>query len=1079
MPRPVFTAPDRSCRLIAPVAVRIVASLLLVAGIAQVPAAAAPSEAKRPFLEPEPPAASLPRAARAPARGDTIDFGFYEIRSDGLAYAVRDGLWTFDHGAPDPLEGWTSIDRTDNGGEFWRRMTQEIWMDEGNDLPWPHMNGSPGIALCGLSKPRADTLAWVAGAGYGDLWRQRLTSPALTYDGSGSVDLAFNYFNDTESMYDYTRLYLVVGTTRTLLNSPGFSDRIGIDEAGVILPQTFAHVITNAEFGGGPNPEFQLQFEFTSDISFSDEDGNFATSYGACGFDHLLVAGANLVPPVSSIYEFDTSLEGWTPSRCPAVGSFLGVAPLSQYSVADACACALSGHVLEMHDESLHHPGGPAPQFEIAVSPICDRRADIGDPAYLQYGRISAEWAQYGELPQAGGILYRAGWSYFPYANPDLPGLEQWSPRVVSNTGGFIAWLDCYELSSVGTDEGVPPTAEKVRFLYEIVSSCAAFGIPDCGQQTSFAPVIDNIRIRNTSSPQSPALVLRSGSRFQDGFGQLGSVLDVGDAGNADIWRNMRWASGPPVRLGDSLLVSGPTPTSSTRWEARLWLRLKRTGPGQSGNAVYNQWKNALHAAKGIDFFTGPNPGFTWGYMDSVETGTSVDNRSFCSQFRDGPSPGGQYLPADPNHNWGGGGEQAEGNEILPDLCFTPGTKIEYFMTANFICAPLGYSYLPDTLGRNYWEFEILPAYRVDGGASRFPCVLYVNGARNESDQEYIEAALWKIHSGSAGPIPDPAPWDRYDYYAADRDDCGSFFRLAGGNNGATLQQLLGYKTVLFDTGARTLSGPGKTVPDDWYGLAQWLSSSACTSNNRIQGLYLSGSDIAGDIDRAYPALLNDDLGAGLACGYRIYYDDPGCPPGETANDENFCVRLQPVAGAVAPMDLPVDLYDNGCPGARFTVLGTTGSGQGSLRYRNVSAPDSASFAQVVNDQLASGLRYRTVLSGFDPRHVAARGPTTECPIDSNSVVTGIAAQLDAALGWLLCGDFAGYPLCDTRRATAARGRSRIAAPRGSRNRRRTSMFPDSIPAGRTLPMRAPRSGSLSSGTDGYGFSSATWPGAR
>jgi len=121
----------------------------------------------------------LPERSLPPSRADTINFGFYEVREDGLKYAVRDGKWTWDHGAADPLEGWTSVDLTANDREYWRHVTESIWNAEGNPLPWPQMNASPGIALCGATKGHADSLNWAGGVGYGNHWCQRLISPAL------------------------------------------------------------------------------------------------------------------------------------------------------------------------------------------------------------------------------------------------------------------------------------------------------------------------------------------------------------------------------------------------------------------------------------------------------------------------------------------------------------------------------------------------------------------------------------------------------------------------------------------------------------------------------------------------------------------------------------------------------------------------------------------------------------------------------------------------------------------------------------------------------------------------------------
>ncbi len=84
-------------------------------------------------------------AGSSPARSDTVDFGSYEIRPDGLKYAVLGETWTWDHGAADPLEGWTSADLTQNEADFWRQVTEASLAAEGNPAPWPLMNASLGI----------------------------------------------------------------------------------------------------------------------------------------------------------------------------------------------------------------------------------------------------------------------------------------------------------------------------------------------------------------------------------------------------------------------------------------------------------------------------------------------------------------------------------------------------------------------------------------------------------------------------------------------------------------------------------------------------------------------------------------------------------------------------------------------------------------------------------------------------------------------------------------------------------------------------------------------------------------------
>lgn len=387
---------------------------------------------------------SVPGAVeRAAARSDTVDFGFYEIRPDGKAYAVQGGRWTFDHGAPDPWEGWTADDATENDRDFWRHMDASTWLAEGNPPPWPQMIGA-GMALCGAGQNLADTLGWAAGIGYGNEWCQRLVSPELTYSGSGSVQLSFLYFNETEEDYDYSKIFVQVGTNRTPINTPGFTGIIGVGPTGVITPQGWTHAITNGELGGGGQSRpFRIVLEFDSDGYLSDDDGesNWDARYGAIGVDDVALDGANLVPPVSRSYAFETDLEGWTAERCPGVGSYFGVAPLSLYGLPDYCECNMAGNVMEFHDDNLGHPDD---QHETAVSPIFDRQ-DLG-PGYLDYNLILAEAQIAGPLGSSG-MVYRFGWSYYPYEDPDVP---------ASSAGRLASGLPCFSGEAPAAPRSIP-----------------------------------------------------------------------------------------------------------------------------------------------------------------------------------------------------------------------------------------------------------------------------------------------------------------------------------------------------------------------------------------------------------------------------------------------------------------------------------------------------------------------------------------------------------------------------------------------------------------------------------------------
>lgn len=953
-----------------------------------------------------------PQSQLAPTLRDTIDFGFYEIRLDGLKYAVLGGKWTFDHGAADPLEGWTATDLTANDKDYWRHMTQAIWNAEGNGGQWPAMNASVGIALCGATKGHADSLGWEAGVGYGNNWCQRLTSPTLVYDGSGSVDLSFNYFNQTEPEYDYSKVFVNSGAVSTLLNPPGFDGFVGIDTLGVITQVSYARSILNAELGGGTTQRnFTIVLEFKSDGGLSDEDGTSGWDdfYGPWGVDNVLVQN-NLVPNTPMSYNFDNGLQGWTASKCPGIGSFMGIAPRSNYVLQDPCACELSGNILKFHNANNEHP---VFQHVMAYSPIADRKTDIGNPQYLSYNRIMMDWDQYSELPQENGVFYRSGWSYYPYENPNIPGLIQWSPRVGINTFYYTgADPVCVGDRNIGTDWGLPTTVEKVKAVYEVYSCCECFGIPPeiCTDITNFTPIIDNIRIRNVGVPNAPSILFGTGMQLNDTYGadptaQQG-LLSTSDPGMADATYDLRFGTpGVPSRPGDSLVIQGPTPTTTTRWEAKMWFRLGRSGPGQSGNTLYNTWKNAFGGApKNINFYTGTNPPFTWGYMDSVEAAT-VSKNKFCSQLRDGPSVGGGNLIADPDYNWGGGGEQAEGNEIIPDLALTPGTRLDYFITANYTCLPTTYYYLPDTTGKFYSELEILPSFRLDAGQPKFPCVLYIDGF-NRGSQTYIENALNIVlnGAGSGDPIPDPNSWDRFDYFDASSNWKPSFYRDFGAFNGLTIPQLLGYRAVLFNSGTFD-TGFGDTR--DFQALQQWLEAVICDGNVNVQAVLLNGTAMSKIINQLYPRFLSQNLGAVHRCDS---YNEQNCPPGETDNDENLCVRVDPVPGTPFGAGIPSDVYANWCPTKiAYGVVGVTGSGAGNKNFVKVGTGTLTQYAQVINDRIGAPEKYRTVLDNFSYHVLTERDldvapdPALECPnADTLRIVNASYREIQNALKWAL-----------------------------------------------------------------------------
>lgn len=940
--------------------------------------------------------------ARAPdgfARTDTVNFGYFTTVS-GTYYAIQgeDEMWTWDHGSSNIYEGWYMIDQGANPYTAWRHINAAAWAGHDNQVAAPILAGL-GSAWCGLMEDEAVDLCWESGLGYGNKWCQLLTSGAVHYDGTGDVTLDFTYFNDSETNFDYNKVIAIVpGQDPLILNGDGFSSSIGPPPSGV----PYNRVITEAELGGPRTAtDIQIQFKFTSDGGWSDEDGAYVTDYGPASIDNVNITN-NLVGGDVS-YTFEADLEGWAPLACDTPGSFFRVVPVGDYAILDPCGCGLTGNIVNFHDGNREHPVG---QLQGIYSPPA--RKSISAP-YPTYNKIFADYDAYGEMPQANGVFVRPGWNYYPFVCP-VSGVTQWSGRQGQGAWNYFGDTPaCFRSRSVGTDWGVDPNCELVGFVYEIYSSCDAFNVANCSGVTNWTPGIDNLQLRMVGVPNAPVVSFEVGCRYQDNFNS-GLNLNVLGTGNADVTYDLHRDPPPdlPDKLGDSLIAKGPVPTESSRYLTRLWLRVRREGPGQIHNARYRTWRTKVADGRNIVGETSPNKGrnFTFGWMDSVEVGTRISNGKFCSQFHETVIEGGLSSEDD----FVAGQEQGEDNEIVWDNCMTPGTKLEYFVSANYINSISENYLLPDTSGQFYLEMEILPSFRnVGDGRYRFPCVLYVDGW-NTGAQYYIENALNVVLNGAnvGDPVPDPTTWDRYDYLDAASNWCAPMFRNTDGNSGGASAHFLGYRAMFVNTG----SNPTGTMRDrDWAGFQTWLTDVQCFGGSQPrQGWHGSGDDITKLIDEDYPSFLTN-LGAFFDCDRNWSL---GCPTdfGETAaqNDTLYCTQLNPVGGGAWMPTVDLDVYGNWCPPQyAHDVLGAN-TGVGNKKYRRITdgIQSPGRYAQVTNDASGSASNYRTVLDGYSIHHVVKRDPANlgdpalECALDTTRVVEGSLDELRSALKWTL-----------------------------------------------------------------------------
>jgi hypothetical protein len=631
------------------------------------------------------------------------------------------------------------------------------------------------------------------------------------------------------------------------------------------------------------------------------------------------------------------------------------------------------------------------------------------------------EFDMYAEMPRECGVLLRPGWRYFPWTC-EITGAEGWSPRTGQDSYNYFGTdPTCNTWRYGGTTLGaagtpVPPTAQKVIAIIELLGDCGGFTIEPCtcpgGNAT---PLLDNIAVGVTTGIQAPIISFDVGLMYNDGGSYPQGLFDPRGVVPANVVFD-KYLGQPdkPAKAGDSLMVVGPLPGNdpNKRWEARMWWRVAKRGAFQSdrsngADTKYKTWRDRVADGKLID--RPVKPQFTFGWMDSAQVGTVPQRNKFISSFRED----------DDDYRGEGNAE----SEMIWDDVLVPGTRIDYFITSNYVATPNNLYYYPDTSGGFFREFEALPGIRTAnvpncGGAglnfcAYQPATLYID-MYNAGSQFYIENALRTLLNGlplctqeDGCTIPGDRNWDRYDYLDASSSWNVPFGRpsIAGSNAGMTLQQILGYRAILANTG---IYSAGATEESDWNLFSQWLVSPDCNANTNRQAFLLNGDktgEILQNLAQHGVPFLTDVLQATLFCdAFNGLTQDPDCAPENTS----FCVRLLPVAGGPFGTLVDVDAYGNFCPNTYgYNVFTPANGGSGNRTYSAETPPKAMEYAQIVGTNLGAGANYKTVLDGVSWHHMTKRNPNPPggdpleyCPRDAASVVEGSYNEIRAALRW-------------------------------------------------------------------------------
>ncbi len=933
----------------------------------------------------------VPKATLSGARSDTIWFG----GDDGTGMAFENGIWDWDTIVEDPFQGWTNVDITANWDLYFYRVIADDFSSHGDGCtPIFTTPGNVGEIWCGIHEDEADLRDFVSGMGYANDLCQKAFAPTYNYVDGAGIDLGFIYFQDSEPGFDYTYVYINMydgdgnPTTPERIQAAKFDGRIGAyDDAA-----TFSGDWTDEELPSNL-ATYQIEFRFDADGGWSDQDGSWATECGPFAADDIEIVGTT--------YDFNSGEQGFTFEMCPGIGAFMDVHPQSEWTIwmdaaGLACGCPMSNNVLGFATDDVPYdqPGHPEDHNEAGISGIVERGGYTGPNYDATIARDDAFWY----MRKGTGGHYKPNWQYYPFTSESNP-TPHWSPRMGQNTYWYTGETPrCVnnvieDLSHPYDGDPIPTTWTKMKFVYEVLASCTSFSIPPSAclyeGETFGSPLIDNVQVGLTSGGGAPGLTLETGSNFHDGFGmRFPTFLEPGDVGNSNTTYDLsRDDTAKNDWLADTAIVKGPLVPEDDpepyRWLVQMCLKVTRKGPRQDMTPGYQEWKAR---------FTGdPEQDYVCALMDSAQVPQGTYHNKFVTYFHETDYG---FDHANPDYT--------TAQEILPDSMFVPGTRIDYYWQGywyNGGAPPSSYY----TLGP--YEFETLPNMRLAGRPEEYdviwPCVLYID-AFNRGAENYIAPLLDQQFNGE---------WDKFDRFdtgsnwdaAMKRSFGGTYYNPGSwGNNGCTVDQLLGYRLIVLNTG--TLGAACLEVGDVEL-LELWLTSTQCGLADTRRGLVLNGDligKIVGDpLEGVGQDFMNNVLGATYeALCYRLENDD-----------DAYCAGLEPSASAVfTPADPGVRLYGNGCPNIyNYNVLGIqpgVANVTGNLRYYcylGGCASSYVDYAQVVRENIEDQVaNWKTVVDGFSLHHLSEKNCAGEdCSVDSSCIVDGAADVFGPELLWI------------------------------------------------------------------------------
>ncbi|MFO7609005.1 MAG: FlgD immunoglobulin-like domain containing protein [Candidatus Krumholzibacteriia bacterium] len=728
--------------------------------------------------------------------------------------AAHNGQFQTTGGAP-AWNGWTSIDLTQRTEERWHAATDGALA--GSFSAWC---GTLAYGSCEAGDPEG---------GYGNSWNELLEWRGTVADPGASctVDLTATIAIDTEPGYDYAYV--------TAVKSGGAVDLWVEDGVLGPMPLALQTVYAPGDYVGGNDDEVVVQFRFTSDGAWSDQDCLHPTD-GAVRLDDVAFTldngagyahgfedgtlGDLLVVLPQGVGDFAKLWQNLAqPGHCGQVNPSPMVAFIDDGVVVPGTGgtqcishCYGPGGFIVNNSGGL---AGPDAHIHNAIeSPVMAWPGPGYEGALLEFD----VWEDETLGPHSPGVFYTWSVRSTTAADPAAIATEPWRDRNFVHYGG-PRWNRRFQ--PVG--DLIPADASWVQVQLAVYELGWVHGF--IGSDGTPAPYFDNVRLA-AYPHHGPSLVANVADLPHDTFPESGT-LDLVNLGA----NNIRFDSGNDITSysdprndpGDSVLVTVKPQRdgASLVGMPRLHWSLKR-------NPAFDPYRSA-----GL-----PDQGWIEGWQP-LSSGQPVPNR-FAFDLPDT----GFLFPGDFLYYYFSATDEAGGVQ----------------QTSTLPADTTGFSDFADPMAYPpIYKLHALPTLTEDPGEPGTytqPTILFWDdaGAVGNRDEWYTAYRNLGLVAGVD-----------YDIYYTSNPSAGTGHGLGGR---ATAAQLAGYSELIYTSGVQTrfTIGDGGTGSNsdrslDAQVLTAWLEQGG-------KDMLLTGDDLAGDIarngDAAATAFLQDWMGVDL-----------------------------------------------------------------------------------------------------------------------------------------------------------------------------------------------------------------------